>query len=154
MVLITMLAGIQTSCTTGRLMPADQMGLSKGSVYAVPEQRPHRPGGAGVGANKLLPRAFLNAPPQIPHDIDDFLPITATSNLCIACHSRPDDWGKPYADREATPIPRSHYTDLRRAPGVVTGNVIAARHNCSQCHVPQMEAQPLVDNSFGDRSAQ
>ena len=132
-------------------MPADQMGLSKSSVYAVPEQRSYRPGGAGIGTNKLLPRAYLNAPPQISHDIDDFLPITATVNMCIACHSRPDDWGKPRADREITPIPRSHYTDLRRAPGVVTDHVIAARHNCNQCHVPQMDAQPLVDNTFGDR---
>jgi cytochrome c-type protein NapB len=24
----------------------------------------------------------------------------------------------------------------------------AARHNCVQCHVPQVDAPPLVDNDF------
>lgn len=129
-------------------VPADNMGLSKQSVFVVPEPKVYKESGGQAGQNKLLPRAFLNAPPQIPHGIGDFLPITAQSNLCIACHNLPDQWGKKLKAGEARAIPQSHYTDLRTAPGKVTDQLIGARYNCNQCHVPQMNAKPLVDNIF------
>ena len=127
---------------------ADGMGLSKGSVFDTPTPKVYNYKGGQPGENKLLPRAYLNAPPQIPHDISGFLPITAQSNMCIACHNQPDNWDAKKVKGSPTPMPRSHYTDLRNAPGKVTDHMINARFNCNQCHVPQANATPLVKNTF------
>jgi cytochrome c-type protein NapB len=132
---------------------ADSMGLSKGSVFEVPAPKVYTTKAGQPGQNKVLPRAYLNAPPQIPHDIGDFLPITAQSNMCIACHAQPDQWGKEREKGVPTPIPPSHYTDRRNAPDKVTDHLINARFNCNQCHVPQMDAVPLVENTFSAKRA-
>lgn len=126
----------------------DSMGLNKGSVFDTPDPKVYASKAGAPGQNSLLPRAYPGAPPQIPHDIGDFLPITAGSNMCIACHNQPDNWGKPRTQGSPVPIPSSHYTDLRTAPGKVTDHLINARYNCNQCHVPQRDAKPLVENSF------
>ena len=130
---------------------ADSMGLSKGSVFDTPTPQVYQYKGEQAGQNKVLPRAYLNAPPQIPHDISDLLPITTDSNMCDSCHNRPDLWGKKRAQGEPTPMPKSHFTDLRNAPGKVTDHLIKARFNCNQCHVPQVNAKPLVENTFSPR---
>jgi len=132
---------------------ADSMGLSKGSVFDVPVPKVYTSKAGQPGENKLLPRAYLGAPPQIPHDIGDFLPITAQSNMCIACHNIPDQWGQKREQGKPTPIPQSHYTDRRNAPNKVTDHLINARYNCNQCHVPQMDAKPLVENTFPSQRA-
>lgn len=143
-------ASVQAAPDTKSIGP-DSMGLCKLSVFDTPNPRVYQYKCAEAGQNKLLPRAYLNAPPQIPHDISDFLPITADNNLCIACHAAPDNWGKPRVAGTATPIPPSHYTDLRRDRNKVTDHLIGARFNCNQCHVAQVDAEPLVENSFGKR---
>ena len=146
--LLMMIAGPHTALSAGQAVPADRMGLSKQSVFAVPEPGLYQDSGKEPGQNKVLPRAYLNAPPQIPHVIGDFLPITAETNMCAACHNLPDQWGKKRKAGEATPIPQSHYIDLRHAPGKVADQLIGARYNCNQCHVAQMNATPLVENTF------
>src|SRR5512140_3866151 len=67
----------------------DSMGLSPGSVFEVPAPKAYATKAGPPGQNQVLPRAYLNAPPQIPHDIGDFLPITAQGNMCIICHNQP-----------------------------------------------------------------
>lgn len=129
-------------------LPANSMGLSKASVFDVPEPKVYHYNTAQPGQSNLLPRAYPGAPPQIPHAIGDFLPITVQSNMCIACHDQPAEWGKKLVKGLATPIPPSHYTDLRNAPGKVTDHLINARYNCNQCHVPQTDAPTLVENTF------
>lgn len=126
----------------------DDTGLSKVSVFDTPTPKVYNYKGGQPGQNKLLPRAYLNAPPQIPHEINDFLPITAQNNMCVACHNQPDQWDAKRVKGIPTPMPRSHYTDLRNAPGKVTDQLINARYNCNQCHVPQSNAKPLVKNTF------
>ncbi len=49
---------------------------------------------------------------------------------------------------EPTPIPASHYVDLRNAPGKRSDKVVGARWVCTACHVPQQDVQPLVRNPF------
>lgn len=133
-------------------IPADGMGLSRETVFNVPEQKVYQEMGGAPGSNKRLPRAYLNAPPQIPHDIGDFLPITAQSNFCMACHNQPGLWDKKREKGTPTPMPRSHYTDLRHEPGKLSELPINARFNCNQCHVPQTNASPLVENTFTSKS--
>lgn len=133
----------------GKSIPADGMGLSRESVFNVPAQHAYQDAGAMAGSGKVLPRSYLNAPPQIPHTVGDFLPITAETNMCAACHTRPDLWDAQRAKGDPTPIPKSHYTDLRNAPDKVGEAVVGARYNCVECHVAQMNAKPLVANTFG-----
>ena len=132
----------------GQPIKADEMGLSKGSVFDTPVPMVYHESASQPGQSNLLPRAYLGAPPQIPHDVAAFLPITAQSNLCIACHNLPDQWGKKLVKGAATPIPPSHYTDLRNSPGKVGGSLVNARFTCNQCHVPQTDAPALVENTF------
>ena len=142
-----------SSAFAAQPMPADSMGLSKGSVFGMSAQKVYGSKAKPPGENKVLPRAYLGAPPQISHDVADYLPITAQSNLCIACHNLPDQWGQKKEQGKATPIPQSHYTDLRNAPGKVGEHLSNARYNCNQCHVPQLDAKPLVENTFSARPA-
>jgi cytochrome c-type protein NapB len=142
-----MTVGIGSSCAA-RPIAADSMGLSKSSVFNTPSPKVYQYSGGQPGQNKLLPRAYQGAPPQIPHDIGDFLPITAQANMCIACHNQPEQWGKKVEMGAPTPIPPSHYSDHRNAPGKVTDHLINARYNCNQCHVPQADASALVENTF------
>jgi len=144
-----MLMAATSSAFAAQPIPANNMGLSKTSVFDVPEPMVYHYGTAQPGESKVLPRAYPGAPPQIPHAIGDFLPITAQNNMCIACHALPDQWGKKREQGMATPIPPSHYTDLRNAPDKVTDHLINARYNCNQCHVPQADAPALVENTFG-----
>lgn len=148
---LLLLVAAASAGAAGKAIPADGMGLSQESVFNVPETKVYQETGGQPGEAKPLPRAYLNAPPQVSHAIDDFLPITPQSNLCVACHNLPDQWGKKRDKGVATPIPPSHYTDLRNAPGKVGDKLVGARYNCNQCHVSQMNATPLVGNTFSTK---
>jgi nitrate reductase cytochrome c-type subunit len=50
-----------------------------------------------------------------------------------------------------TPIPESHYTDLRHKPDTVREQIVEARYVCTQCHVAQANVEALVENSFGSQ---
>jgi len=128
-------------------LAANDMGLSKTSVLEAPQPQPFSYPEQFPGTSNVLPRAYLNAPPQIPHDIESFLPVSKDHNMCLQCHNRPDQQGK-VAEHQPTPIPASHYTDLRFAPDKVTHSLIGARYICTQCHVPQAQAKVLVNNTF------
>ncbi|MBM0637101.1 nitrate reductase cytochrome c-type subunit [Campylobacter sp. VicNov18] len=94
------------------------------------------------GESTRFDRAYENAPPLIPHAIEDFLPITRENNTCLSCHDK-----ALAASMGATPLPPSHYYDFRQNKS--TGDKISdTRFNCTQCHVPQSDAKPLVGNSF------
>lgn len=94
------------------------------------------------GESKLIDRAFENAPPLISHAIEDMLPIVKDNNMCLSCHDK-----AIAADVGATSMPVTHYFDFQanRATNDVVSN---ERFNCTQCHVPQSSAQPLVANNF------
>lgn len=145
---ILMTVGVNVSFAASTIQTND-MGLSKTSVFDTPDPKVYQYDKTPPGESKVLPRAYLNAPPQVSHDVADFLPITAQTNMCVACHNQPAMWGKKLKKNDPTPIPPSHYTDLRNAPGKVTENLINARYNCNQCHVPQTNAPALVENTFG-----
>lgn len=150
-ILLILAMPVALAAKHGRPINPDSMGLSRGSVFSVPKQKVFNDRGQLPGQNPLLPRAYPGAPPQIPHAIGAFLPITSLSNMCLACHSRPEAWGTPRTSGTPTPIPRSHYIDLRNTPDKVADNPVGARYNCNQCHVPQTNATPLVKNTFGAR---
>ena len=98
-----------------------------------------------AGESVTLDRSFPDAPPQIPHSVEDMLPITGTDNECLECH-HPDN----VASKEDLPVPKSHFQRAvmgKGKPGqgmvwVVRGyeqadDVVGAHYHCDMCHTPQ-----------------
>lgn len=84
-------------------------------------------------------RDFVHQPPLIPHDITGYQ-INVRSNKCLTCHS----WSN-YKSAGATKISTTHFEDR---DGNALANVSGRRYFCTQCHVPQANAKPLVENTF------
>ncbi|MCG8561416.1 MAG: nitrate reductase cytochrome c-type subunit [Hyphomicrobiales bacterium] len=84
-------------------------------------------------------RAYRQQPPLIPHAIDQY-EIDLKVNKCLRCH----DW--PYnVDEGAPKISETHYVDRT---GAALDRVAGTRWFCTKCHVPQVNARPLVGNTF------
>jgi cytochrome c-type protein NapB len=123
--------------------PDRELGLTKTSVFDIASPEPVVDNDSSPGERPLIARVNSVAPPTVPHGIADFLPVTLESNLCIDCHEVEEKQAG-----EPTPIPSSHYTDLRREPEAVGESVVGARYNCIACHVSLSEANALVENRF------
>lgn len=100
---------------------------------------------AEPGESKVLDRAFPGAPPQIPHTVEDMLPITGESNECLDCHLPENATAE-----EDIPMSKSHFEVPilgEGGPGEplrwkVKGyqkrkDLAGARFNCTMCHTPQ-----------------
>ena len=86
-----------------------------------------------------IARDYVHQPPLIPHKITGYR-IDLRSNKCLTCHS----WTN-YRESGATKISQTHFSDRE---GNDLANVSARRYFCTQCHVPQVDAKPLVENNF------
>lgn len=86
-----------------------------------------------------IERDYVQQPPLIPHHIKGYK-INMKFNKCLTCHS----WTN-YKDAGATKISQTHFSDRENN---VMANVAARRYFCTQCHVPQADATPLVENTF------
>ena len=86
-----------------------------------------------------LARDYLQQPPLIPHKTDNYI-VNLKHNKCLSCHS----W-KNYKRHRATKISQTHFASR---DGAVLSNISARRYFCMQCHVPQANTQPLVENTF------
>jgi cytochrome c-type protein NapB len=83
-----------------------------------------------------IARTFQHQPPLIPHDVSEF-GVTIAQNDCLDCHGEKDS---------DAPMPhKSHYVDRDGKP---SAGVQSRWYFCSQCHVGQVDAQPLVKNTF------
>jgi len=140
--------------------------LNKKENAELPEVKYDRP---APGTAPKFERSFVNAPPLIPHSVDGLLPITKANNSCLGCHMP-----NVAKSMNATPIPASHFTNYRPTTVMKDGKVVKegkvlgknntsdvliaqakksdklyqGRFNCSQCHVPQSNVKPVVDNIF------
>ncbi len=86
-----------------------------------------------------IQREYVQQPPLIPHSIEGYV-INLQFNKCLTCHS----WAT-YREAGATKISQTHFADRL---GDVHANVAARRYFCNQCHVPQVDAEPLIGNNF------
>ena len=86
-----------------------------------------------------ITRDYVQQPPLIPHKVAGYK-INLKFNKCLTCHS----WAN-YKESGATKISQTHFEDRDKN---VLANVSARRYFCNQCHVPQVNAQPLVENTF------
>ncbi len=120
----------------------NEMGLSRTSVFDDPSPAVFNYPKNDPSSSVLLPRAYSGAPSQIPHRVEQFLPIRENKNMCLSCHDKPGMMGKKIKGI-ATPMPESHYNRVDNS-----WQRSNARFNCTQCHAPQAEVGDLVGNTF------
>ncbi len=87
----------------------------------------------------LVARNYITQPPLIPHPIKRYK-INQRQNKCLVCHG----W-KNYREWGATKISLTHF---QNRAGNELSKVSPLRYFCTQCHVPQKDAKPLVNNIF------
>ena len=97
--------------------------------------------GKRPGSQKPIARTYEQQPPVIPHATENFDEITLEENQCLTCHGP-----EKFKEKKAPKIGDSHFRNQQT--GELMKNVSSARHNCVQCHVPQVDAPPLVENTF------
>jgi cytochrome c-type protein NapB len=86
-------------------------------------------------------RAYPDQPPTIPHAIDGYQ-VDRNANRCLLCHSR--------ANAETFQAPMVSVTHFLDRDGQVLAAVSPRRYFCTQCHVVQTDAKPLVPSTFRD----
>jgi len=145
------------------IISEESLGLRKVDLYSEDSVKPDETKYSKeyAGSGYKINRAFQDAPPMIPHDVEGMLPITINNNQCTSCHMP-----EVASSMGATEIPESHFMDFRpkhKFDGKkfkksidnmkneidikTTSQLAGARFNCSQCHAPQSEGQ-LVENTF------
>lgn len=123
-------------------IPDDAIGLSKTSVYDVPDPSVVDYGEAQPGTNKRIAKSYHTAPPMIPHTTKDMVPIKQDFNLCKDCHVQPALLGQKITKGMPIPAPVSHYVDAK------AGQLYMGRWNCIQCHREQAKVDVLVQSTF------
>jgi len=158
-----------------KVVTEEALGLRKVDLYSEDKAEPaktdySRP---APGESQKFERAYVNAPPMIPHSVEGLLPITKDNNQCLSCHM-------PEAAKAvgATPLPPSHFTNYRPTTVLKDGELVKegktvgpkedignvgdiklakvkhlktlyqGRFNCSQCHAPQAKVDTAVANTF------
>ena len=105
--------------------------------------------GKKPGQQQTIDRTFKDQPPLIPHALNNFDEITLEENQCMSCHSP-----EKYKEKNAIKLGDSHMSLVDIPGGGMKKVMNMSRWQCNTCHVPQVDAKPLVDNSFkGDITA-
>ena len=86
-----------------------------------------------------IERNWALQPPSIPHSIEKDR-ITLNGNTCMKCHSKAN-----HEKEKAPQTPESHY---KTRDGKTLEKLSTRRWFCVQCHTPQADVKPLVDNMF------
>jgi len=87
-------------------------------------------------------RSFKKQPPVVPHATEKYK-INLKNNGCLKCHSE-----KAYKKEKAPKIGDSHYVTR---DGKVLKTMSSRRYFCSQCHVTQVKAPALVENTHSSQ---
>lgn len=161
---ITVAATILFAANTKNVIDDDSIGLRKVDLLSEEKAAPDETkyGISQPMSGYKIERAYQNAPPMIPHDVEGMLEITPQNNMCIGCHDV-----SVAESMTATPIPKSHYIDFR-PKHKLTGDkfeksidnmknevsikpietISNARFNCTACHAPQSTGKLAVENTF------
>ena len=92
-----------------------------------------------------IPRNFENQPPLIPHT-SETKTIDLRENKCLHCHMKQP--GEKAA--KSKEMSKSHFVDRN---GKKLDRPASNRYFCTQCHVPQVNAKPLVESNFKSLAA-
>ena len=161
---ITVAATILFAANTKNVIDDDSIGLRKVDLLSEEKAAPDETkyGTTQPMSGYKIERAYQNAPPMIPHDVEGMLEITPQNNMCIGCHDV-----SVAESMTATPIPKSHYIDFR-PKHKLTGEkfeksidnmknevsikpietISHARFNCTACHAPQSTGKLAFENTF------
>ena len=160
---ITLAASILMAANT-KTIDDDSIGLRKVELLSEDKAAPSETkyGTSAPMSGYKIERAYQNAPPMIPHDVEGLLEITPDNNACIGCHE-----AAVAPTMNATPIPPSHYTNFRPKAKLEGDNFVkgsddmknetsikrmetisSARFNCTACHAPQSTGELAVENTF------
>ncbi|TNV20271.1 nitrate reductase cytochrome c-type subunit [Buttiauxella sp. B2] len=124
-----------TLLVSGALWAANGVDLTQSpEVSATPEGSIHMPKQQGRMALN-----YVNQPPMIPHSVDGYQ-VSTNTNRCLQCHGV-----EHYRTTGAPRVSPTHFLD---SDGTVLSNVAPRRYFCLQCHVPQTDAAPIVENTF------
>ena len=120
-----------------------QSGMTDAMRGRVPlaEEGPPPPLGNPENRDIRRERSYAMQPPTIPHKIDGYQ-LDLNVNACLTCHRR-----SRAAESQAVPVSVTHYMDR---DGNFLAEVSPRRYFCVQCHVTQVEAKPLVGNTYED----
>lgn len=116
-------------------------GAQADTVDKAPQDLKYQGGRPGV--QKSINRTFREQPPLIPHAMNNFDEITLEENQCMSCHS-----AETYKQKNAPKLGDSHMTLVDIPGGGMKKVMNMTRWQCNSCHVPQVDAKPLVENSF------
>lgn len=137
--LATLLTTIM-GCATDRV--ASMRGADVAASDTAPEAKRYAERLPDANLAVLIPRTFKNQPPLIPHTTAKYEPITIEENACLDCHITDD-----FKGRKMPKIGESHFSKTRKEKDG-TPAVSMERWQCNSCHVQQVDAQPLVENTF------
>ncbi|MET4027174.1 cytochrome c-type protein NapB [Marinobacter sp. MBR-99] len=119
------------------LSPSSPDGLRKGGTLG--QDLPAPPIAGDPREVKREVRNYPEQPPVIPHAIRDYQ-VDKNFNRCLDCHSR-----EAAVQAGAPMVSVTHFMDRHFQ---VRAEVTPGRYFCTQCHVPQTDAQPLVESDF------
>lgn len=127
---------VLVAAAAGAAEPVKLQGLRQGTPLtqdnpptASHQERDHAPGA----------RDYVQQPPLIPHTTAGYQ-VTKNFNKCMDCHG----WSRAVTSG----APKVGVTHFRNREGQELDNVSPRRYFCTQCHVAQTDARPLVDNGF------
>jgi nitrate reductase (cytochrome), electron transfer subunit len=167
--IVTAATLLVVGCTAAKTVSEESLGLRTTNLYTEDTTTGDKTqySNKAAGTSTKIARAFENAPPMIPHDVEGMLPITIDNNQCTMCHD-------PAVAQSmgATPIPKTHFTSFRPETKLTEDGTMlqegkhldntsdikgvekpletlaGARFNCSQCHAPQSEGTDAPKNNF------
>jgi nitrate reductase (cytochrome), electron transfer subunit len=121
-------------------VPAQQLYGLRGPTPLAEEPQPP-PLAHEINNDQRQARNWPEQPPVIPHTIQGYQ-ITLNANKCLTCHGR-----QFTAQSQAPMISITHFMDRDLQ---TLASVSARRYFCTQCHVPQTDAEPVIENQFVD----
>jgi cytochrome c-type protein NapB len=128
-------------CATS-LVPTPMRGADVTAADTAPELKTYAEKTPGVGQVKLIDRTFVGQPPMVPHSIEKYVPLTIEENACMECHQTQEIRGQKIPQ-----IGTSQFsTTVKTKAGAPALEM--TRFQCDSCHVPQVDAKPLVESRF------
>ena len=89
-----------------------------------------------------IERSYKEQPPMVPHEVEKY-EVNLKVNGCMKCHSP-----ETYEKEKSPMVGESHFLDR---DGKKLDHVSSRRYFCNQCHAPQLDGTPLVQNNFQGR---
>jgi cytochrome c-type protein NapB len=87
------------------------------------------------------PRNYPEQPPVIPHSTEGY-EVSINANKCLSCHAR-----TRIHESQAPMVSITHFIDR---DGQFLASISPRRYFCTECHVPQHNVRPPVENDFVD----